>query len=158
MALSAYLKELGLLDWKTLLVGLKNQWAVKSDAIELAVDFLEQGGDDQRLALVAGGEDQSLDELIALIDNYCSEIEVDTPTTLVEDKWLLVHLEALLGSDGSWKEKVDSLQELYTLFDYREDMASCSVYSSDDVDPVEGMKSLVRSLKASLGIGPVGAK
>ena len=138
--------DLGLLCWSTILLGLKKGWVNREDVIDYAVSLLVKGNDDEDVAVMAGGESLSDDELFNLISNQIKSI--DDLTDL--DKWRLAHLLCIAESDDDEQLKIDKLQEVYANFDYPEDMTSCSIYSQDKIDPLVAMMRVIGELRGRL--------
>ena len=63
------------------------------------------------------------------------------------NKLKLAALLSLKESTISNKEKCDRLQELYADFNYPDDMSECSIYSTSQISPLEGMNNLIAKLK-----------
>jgi hypothetical protein len=63
------------------------------------------------------------------------------------EAYLLASLIALNESKLELNKKVDSLQEMYSLYMYPDVMSSCSIYSQDNIDPLEGMVKAIKQLK-----------
>jgi len=95
------------------------------------------------LPLLREGEYLTDDELIGLVLNLIKT--TDSAADL--DKWRLAFLLCIEASDDSDEDKVNKLQEVYADFDYPEDMASCSVYSQDNVSPLVAMSQVVQELR-----------
>lgn len=138
--------ELGMLCWSTLLLGLNKGWATRKDAIDYAVSLLVNGSDDEDVAIIAGGETLSDDELFSLISK-----KVDGTRSFSDfDKWRLAHLLCVAESNDDEQGKLDKLQEVYAAFDYPEDMASCSIYSQDDTNPIVAMMRGIEELRSRI--------
>lgn len=138
--------NLGLLRWSTILLGLKKGWVTRKDAINYAVDLLVNGNDDEDVAIIAGGESLEDDDLLNLISNQVEQ--TDNTTDL--DKWRLAHLLCIAESDEDEQSKLDRLQEVYANFEYPEDMASCSIYSQDEIDPLVAMMQVIEESRSKL--------
>lgn len=146
MSLITILINSGLLCWSTILLGLRKGWINRKDVIDYAVDLLVKGDEDESVAVIAGGECLSDDELFKLISN-----QVEQPDNIADiEKWRLAHLLKIAESDDDEQKKIDRLQEVYSNFDYPEDMASCSIYSQDKIDPLVAMMQVVEALKRKL--------
>lgn len=139
------LKELNLVCWPSLFVGLQRGWAAKSDIADYAVNLLSTDLDNgnENIAILAGADSLDDSEVNDLLLQVGEEME---PPEAIE-KWRLATLTALSESALSEEEKIDKLQELYAEFDYPEDMASCSIYSQDTVDPLAAMSEVISALK-----------
>lgn len=135
-----------MLCWSTLLVGLNKGWATRKDAIDYAVSLLANGSDDEDVAIIAGGETLSDDELINLISKKINS----TSSFSIFDKWRLAQLLCIAESSDDEQGKIDKLQEVYADFDYPEDMASCSIYSQDDTSPIVAMMRVIEELRSKL--------
>lgn len=140
------LKNLGLLCWSTILLGLGKGWVSRKDVIDYAVDLLVNGNGDENVAIIAAGETLRDDELLKLISNQVKQS--DNTDTL--DKWRLAHLISIAESNEDVQTKLDRLQEVYANFDYPEDMASCSIYFQGEIDPLVAMMHIVEELKSKL--------
>jgi len=138
--------NLGLLCWSTILLGLDKGWVSRKDVIEYAVDLLVKGNEDENVVIIAGGEPLGDDELLDLISNLVEQSD----NTGELDKWRLAHLISIAESNEGEQSKLDRLQEVYANFDYPEDMASCSVYSQDEIDPLVAMMQVVEELRNKL--------
>ena len=136
---------LGLLCWATLFWGWKRGWVTRKDIIEYAVSLLVESKNeaDENVALIASGESLDDRELLDLVSKQAKNADQETAM----DKWRLAHLISLAESGATDQEKLDKLQELYAEFEYPEDMASCSIYAQDDVDPLVVMTEVVNMLK-----------
>ncbi|QTL37373.1 DUF2247 family protein [Pseudoalteromonas viridis] len=140
------LKNLSLLCWSTILLGLKKGWASREDAIDYAMELLVNGSEDEGVVLIAGGETLEDGELFNLISDKVEKTDIATAL----DKWRLAYLLNIASSDDHEQIKLDKLQEVYANFDYPEDMASCSIYSQGEIDPLIAMMQVVEVLKNEL--------
>jgi len=138
--------DLGLLCWSTIHLGLRRGWVNRKDVIDYAISLLVKGNDDEGVAIIAGGEPLSDDELLNLISNHIEK--TDDVTNL--DKWLLAHLLYITESNDDKQSKIDELQEVYANFDYPEDMISCSIYSQDEIDPLVATIKVIEKLRSRL--------
>lgn len=136
--------DLRLLCWSTILLGLKKGWVSRKDVTDYAVYLLVNGNEDEDVAVIAGGEPLADDELFNLILNQAEYID----EAIALDKWRLAHLIDIAGSDDDDQAKIDRLQEVYANFEYPEDMASCSIYSQDKIDPLVAMAQVVEDLRS----------
>ncbi|MBV4495032.1 DUF2247 family protein [Pseudomonas sp. SWRI12] len=145
---------LGLMSWSTLVFGFRRGWVKREDIFDYAVNQLVSGShaSNENVAIIAGGEDLSDDELIGLI----STLESTSRASDV-DKWRLGFLLWIEALDGSYEEKINFLQEAYADFDYPEDMSSCSLYSQDEIPPLLAMRDVVAALKERFLLGRSGA-
>jgi len=137
---------LGLACWSTIFLGYKKGWISRGDIFEYAMNQLLNGCDSERVAIIAGGEYLSDEELLDVISK---QIEATNCVTEM-DKWRLAFLLCIDGSKDSNENKIERLQEIYADFDYPEDMASCSVYSQDCVGPLVAMSQVLKGLRERL--------
>lgn len=139
------LKELNLVCWSSLLVGLQRGWAAKSDVAAYAISLLSADLDNgnENIAVLAGAD--SLDDME--VKDLLLQIDGSTEAPEAFEKWRLATLITLSDSVLSEEEKIDKLQELYAEFDYPEDMASCSIYSQDAVDPLVALSEVISALR-----------
>ena len=142
------LKKHNLIDWPTLIVGLRKGWVKKTDISDYAVKLLSSDldNDDKNVALLATADsspDEEVNELLL-------KLVFDYDEKKVLDKWMFAKLSELSEAELPEEETVDRLQKLYGLFDYPEDMASCSIYAQDSVDPLSAMSNVLSSLKKRL--------
>lgn len=145
------IKQANLLDWHTLLVGLERGWCKKENLIGYAETVLAQatGEIDSDLVTIASGESLSEDDLIStgfhFLKTHGQPMSQKKGFEATE-KWRFAYLSWLLQREGSDKEKVSELQELYAQFGFPEDMASCSIYSSNRTDPLVAARDVVEEL------------
>ncbi|WP_223522437.1 DUF2247 family protein [Pseudomonas sp. A-B-26] len=137
--------SLGLDCWSTIFLGFRKRWIRREDIFEYAMSQLLNGCESESVAIIAGGEYLSDEELLEVISkqtemtNYVAEM----------DKWRLAFLLCIEASNDNDENKINRLQEVYADFDYPEDMASCSIYSQDGVDPLVAMSQVVKKLRES---------
>ncbi|EGU56401.1 hypothetical protein VINI7043_21066 [Vibrio nigripulchritudo ATCC 27043] len=139
--------NLGLLCWSTIHLGLKKGWVSRKDVTDYAVDLLINGNENENVAIIAGGDSLDDDEFFTLVSNHVRQPD-DKASSL--DKWRLAHLLNIAESDDNEQTKLDRLQEVYANFDYPEDMASCSIYSQDEIDPLVAMMQVIEELRSRL--------
>jgi hypothetical protein len=149
------MKQANLLNWHTLLVGLERGWCKKENLIAYAETCLMQtGGEiDCDLVTIASGEEISEDELVSIGGHFLeTQGQSMSPKEKIEsmEKWRFAHLAWLLQCRVSNEEKISMLQELYAQFGFPDDMASCSIYNSNGVDPLVAAKHVVESLSRKL--------
>ena len=155
------MKELAILDWHALQVGLQQGWASRRDVIDFAVDWLvsHQDENDHRVALMAGGESCDDEELGQLLSSYVSSNDLSFSEDDTKDKWRLAHLWALNASEQNSELQLDRLEELYAEFGYPEDMMACSRYfvppdQSNAVigeclsSPLDAMRQVIAELRS----------
>ncbi|MGL1933182.1 MAG: DUF2247 family protein [Desulfotalea sp.] len=137
------IKDLKLLSWSTLLLGLTKGWVNRKDVIDYAVGLLASGSNELDIAVIAGGESLSEDEFCHLMIYQVSNR--DDVADL--EKWRLANLICIAESNSCQQEKLNTLQEVYVEFDYPSDMKSCSIYSQDDFAPLVAMMVVIRDLR-----------
>jgi hypothetical protein len=138
--------NLGLLCWPTVFVGFSKGWLSRKDVIDYAVDLLVDGNDDEGVVIIASGESLEDSELLDLISSQIKQAD----NAVDVDKWRLGYFINIAESDESEQTKLDNLQEVYANFDYPENMASCSIYSQDEIDPLVSMMEVIKKLKIRL--------
>ena len=116
--------------------------------IDYAVSLLMTESDDEDIAVIAAGESLSDDELFDLVSAQSKNEDAGADL----DKWRLAYLLCIAESDSSEQEKIDKLQDVYSQFDYPEDMASCSIYAQDDIDPLMAMMQVVKGLRQKFSL------
>jgi hypothetical protein len=124
-------------------MGFRKHWIKREDIFEYAMNQLLAGCESERVAIIAGGEYLSDEELLGIISKQMEMTNCVADT----DKWRLAFLLGLEASDDSDENRINRLQEIYADFDYPEDMASCSIYSQDGLDPLVAMSQVVKRLK-----------
>ena len=146
------LARLGLLSWHVLLLGWEKGWVTRDDIIDYAVHLLAANKDqgDENIAAIAAGENYSNDELKQFITSLTKHREggllAENAGAEIE-KWRLAQLISINESELSEEEKLQRLQDVYAEFGYPEDMASCSIYSQDNIDPLLAMVRVITALK-----------
>jgi hypothetical protein len=135
--------SLGLACWSTIFLGLRNRWIRQEDIFEYAINQLLDGCESECVVIIARSEYLSDEELLELISKQMEMTDCVADT----DKWRLAFLLCLDALNDSDENKINRLQEIYADFDYPEDMASCSIYSQDDVGPLVAMNRVVERLK-----------
>lgn len=135
--------NLGLACWSTIFLGFRKRWIRRDDVFEYAISQLLNGCESERVAIIAGGEYLSDEELLAIISEQMEMMDCVADM----DKWRLAFLLCIDASDDSDENKINRLQEIYADFDYPEDMASCSIYSQDGVCPLVAMNQVVKRLR-----------
>ncbi|MDH0650158.1 DUF2247 family protein [Pseudomonas sp. GD03858] len=134
---------LGLACWSTIFLGFRKRWIGREDVFEFAMNQLLNGCESERVAIIAGGEYLSDEELLEIISK-----QMEMTNCVAEmDKWRLAFLLCIDASNGSDEDKINRLQEVYADFDYPEDMASCSIYCQDGVGPLVAMSRVVERLR-----------
>lgn len=145
------LRELGLLDWWTVLVGLCRGWLDPRQAVEYASEHLDDGaaGSEDlilRLAVEHAHNGAAVKSLVAEIATRASHsrdpIDPDTLAAVEDvtcttgnvrrafDAWRLAFLEAVSRGDGPCEDMLDRLEEAWAEFGYPADMEMMSQYFS----------------------------
>jgi len=145
---------LELLCWPTILIGIKRGWLSRKDVSDFAVDLLIKGNGDEDVALIASASSLQDDELFNWISNRFKQADMNDAL----DKWRLAYLLTIAESEDGSQAKIDRLQEIYANFDYPEDMASCSIYSQDEIDPLVAMMYVIENLRFKLSVASKGLK
>lgn len=139
------LKILKLVSWSVLYIGLQRGWVQKSEITDYANTQLSADMDncDENIAVLASAYSLDDSEILDTLLQVAGDEKYDNSI----EKWRLAKLVALSESVLCEEEKLYKLQELYAEFDYPEDMASCSIYSQDSIDPLVAMSKLTSVLK-----------
>jgi|GEM_PF-1121662 len=157
MRLIDIIRKYSLLDWKTILVGFKRNWITKDEVIEFAVNQLSTTNeDDYNVSLLAGSDNESNENILNLIHKYIESKNIQLNEGNEIKKWLLAHLILINEGDISDQDKLNKLQEIYSEFEYPEEMAKCSIYYTEPnkefkkgeylSDPLDEMKNLINIL------------
>ena len=141
------LVDLGLMRWSVILIGFRKGWITREEIFEYAVDLLMSGNESRDVAVIAAGGCVDDDELLSLISKQIEKSDHAADM----DKWRLAFLVCIERSDEcDLDNKIDRLQEIYAEFGYPEDMASCSVYSQDNISPLVAMREVIRALQEKI--------
>lgn len=142
MSVFEVMKQLKLLNWYTLLVGLERGWCKKENLIDHCEEIINQQFDadiDDGLITVIAEKNRSTEDLVTivlqLLKNKKKPLTLEKKIEAVE-KWRLAHLYWLIHQNWPEQKKLDALQELYAQFEFPDDMAACSIYSKDKIDPL----------------------
>lgn len=130
---AAVMKELGLLSWPSLAVGLDHDWATKADVIHFAEDQLVRDVFDPncRIAMLASAEAMSIDEVRDLLLTIIRESghSVSSVNLVALKQWRLAHLIAAERQGNSPEELLDHVAEIYAEFGFPDDMWLTSRYN-----------------------------
>ncbi|TKK33441.1 DUF2247 domain-containing protein [Pseudomonas sp. CFBP13528] len=137
------LMDLRLVCWSILLVGFERCWVDRRDIFNFALEQLLVDPKNESVAVLAGGEYLSDEELIDIVSKQVKQFDLVADI----DKWRLAFLFCIESSDTSDESKTKALQEVYANFDYPEDMASCSIYSQSTIPPLLAMRQVIEALK-----------
>lgn len=149
------MRRANLVAWPTLLVGLANGWCTKYALIEHAEECLDKYSDEidvDLVSIVAGAslpESELVDLALHYLDVHGMALSPEHKQD-AKEKWRFAHLSALLEETASDEEKIDRLQELYSEFGFPDDMASCSIYNADQIDPLQAAKNVLQELSKKL--------
>lgn len=148
------LMRANLLDWPILVVGLERNWCVKKNIIQFAEKCASEAAQvDGELLTIATGESLSNPDLILCCLRYMETIgEALSPESRQRslDQWRFSYMVLLLDGPDSVEDKINRLQELYGEFGFPEDMASCSIYSNNGIDPLTSAHIVVKQLAERL--------
>ena len=116
--MNEYFSELAkrnLVDWPTLAIGLNNGWINKDAVSEHAFKLLSAGQQDSDIAVLAGSDALSDDEVVALLATLCKKegIDLQEKRSHALEKWRLAMLSELQHSSLADEDKIERLQELY---------------------------------------------
>ncbi len=151
MSVIDVMKQTSLLDWHTLLVGLEHGWCEKKSLIDYAEAVLGQVTSeiDGDLVTLATGESCFEEDLIStglhFLETHGQPLSEEKKFEATE-KWRFAHISLLLQKESSVEEKISELQDLYAEFGFPEDMASCSIYRNDGVDPLVAARGVLEGL------------
>ncbi|MBA4242453.1 MAG: DUF2247 domain-containing protein [Pseudomonas sp.] len=156
--MNEYFPELAkrnLVDWPTLAIALNNGWINKDAVSEHAFRLLSASQQNSDIAVLAGSDALSDDEVVALLATLCKKegIDLQEKRSHVLEKWRLAMLSELQHSSLADEDKIERLQALYAEFDYPDDMASCSIYAQNDVDPIDALHQVVTALEQRFASG-----
>lgn len=147
------IQENNLLDWTTLLVGLDRGWCKKEAVIKYTENQLlkNHGEIDTQLIDLINSEPEKQSEFILKFHEFLDHHEIEKIQDKINTatlKWRFAFITSMLEEETSEQEKIDLLQEIYGQFGFPEDMASCSIYHNDGIDPLEAAKNVVKSLRS----------
>ena len=145
------MKNAKLIDWHALIIGLEHGWCEKKNLITYAEECLREakGEIDSDLINIVAGESIDNEQIISICLHYIGSqkkpLSIEKKHTALE-KWRFAHLTSLLESKKSEEKKINELQELYGQFGFPDDMASCSIYKNDNINPLIAAKNVVQKL------------
>jgi hypothetical protein len=151
MSVLDVMKQANLLDWHTLLVGLEHGWCDKEMLIDYAEAALGRatGEIDGDLVSIVSGESCSEDDIISIglhfLEAHGQPLSQGKKVEATE-KWRFAHISWLLQKEGSDEEKISELQEIYAQFGFPDDMASCSIYRNNGIDPLVAARNVIAKL------------
>lgn len=150
----SYLKTIERLNLKSLdllYFGFLRGWLEKDAIVDLAMSQIDEQTAKTKLGQIALNNAYDEIEFKTLVCEYLADIGkiFDAKMeNIIREKWLLIFLEHLKASTNlDEKYRLNELQKIYAEFEYPEEMRSCSIYSDDNIDPIEAMEELIRNLK-----------
>ena len=153
MSVFETMKQLRLLDWYTLLIGLERGWCKKEHLIDYCEEIINQqidcDGIDEGLITVIATKNPSNEDVVATVLQLLKKQK--KPPILEKkieaiEKWRLAHLYWLLQQNLPEQTKLNVLQELYAQFEFPDDMAACSIYSRAEIDPLVAATNVMEKL------------
>ena len=147
MSVYNQLTKLNLLSWPTLFVGFEKELILKRDLEDYAVSLLKKSDNvEPNITLLADASHYNKDEIQDIIKSQLKSENIIKESEI--SKLKLAALLSLEESALSDEGKCNKLQELYSDFDYPNDMSGCSIYSTDStISPLECMHNLIITLK-----------
>lgn len=134
--------SLNIVDWSTILIGLKRNWLNTEKVKQYAINYLDNDCLDENIMVIASGDFIDKDELVEIIEKITKEENCSDEL----DKWRLASLIQLSKSNIDDESKVYELQKIYADFSYPEDMICCSIYSDCKKSPILSMNDLIIKL------------
>ena len=135
------LKNAGLLDPEVLASGLERGWLTRDQVIEYAVEKLGAGDERTEVLTLAAAEDLEPEKIVTLLRKWA---KLDgLPTESMQGglrKWMFAYLKSIEESPASPEEKLDSVEEIYALLGYPEEMHECSRYYIPAEDRARGIQ------------------
>ncbi len=162
------MKELSLLSWASLIVGLIHGWATQKDIVDFAVDqLMREAYGPNNTALLAGGETLRQDEVLDLVRKIMKELNsaVSSEEAVELKQWRLAHLITATRQGYPPEELLDHVAEIYAEFGFPQDMWLTSRYnltpedrehlktSKPAHDPLAALDDVIESLRRKLVTG-----
>lgn len=141
------LSELNIINWSVLLIGLQNKLISSQDIADYSADLLTKS-DDFNAEVLSYANNLSIHEVESLL------IKASDGEDIIDaaERWRLAHLIELSNRSISDQDKIDELQYLYSYYNYPDDMAACSIYSQDQIDPLHALSNTINKLKSKLNV------
>jgi len=143
------LKQLNLLCWPVLVIGFQKKWVSKNDIEDYAISLLDNDPDQcNNISILASAgflESYEIETLLLKINLHIEPAEA-------LDMWRLAVLITLKNANYPDDQKISELQQIYSEFEYPEDMQTCSIYSQDNIDPLIAMSDVIKLLKNKFSI------
>jgi hypothetical protein len=159
-------RQLGTLDWRTLLAGFDRGLIGGKEVIDEAVHALATSFAEPPVALVslAGADGESQEHIRSLLSELAS-MESPDPELRERDRWRLAMLSFIREHESDHEVLLREVAEVYAIFDYPPDMQAAIYYmpvaSTKPVrlgdqlpSPLEAIDALIRSLRARLTAPP----
>lgn len=124
------------MSWEEASWGYHNQYIDWSDLVDLACDRLAENEDDPIVAELAGVSKSEAFEAGSLLDKLTAR-SIDGNVNEIKAKWLYLCLSWLFENRALASDPLETVEEVYSDFDYPEDVAPFVRYmpASDGYDP-----------------------
>jgi hypothetical protein len=131
-----FIKGLTRLSWEEADWGYHNQYLDWSDVVDMACDCLAENEDEPIVAELAGLSKSEASETGQLLNKLGAKA-IDGDEKSVKAKWLYLSLAWLFENRASSPDPFETVEELYSDFDYPEDVAQFVRYMpvTDGYDP-----------------------
>ena len=155
-------RQLGTLDWRTLLAGHDQGLIGDKDVVDEAVQVLATSSGEAPAALInlAGADGEPHERIRALLAELAATENLDAAWR-ARDRWRLAMLSFIRDHEPDHDVLLREVAEVYAIFDYPPDMQGAIYYmpvpSTRPVrlgdklpSPVEALDALIRSLRAEI--------
>lgn len=131
-----FIIEITRLSWGEIAWGYHNHYIGWSDVVDFACDRLVEDEEESIVIELAGLSKFDASEAGQLVDKLAAK-EIDGDVKAVKAKWLYLSLAWLYKNRASSPDPLEAVEELYSDFDYPEDVAPFVRYMpvSDGYDP-----------------------
>jgi hypothetical protein len=131
-----FIRGLTRLSWGEVAWGYHNHYIAWSDVVDIACDCLAENKNEPILVELAGLSKTEASEAGQLLDKLAANI-TDGDEETIKAKWLFLSLAWLFENRASLHDPFDAVEEIYSDFDYPEDVAQFVRYMpvSDGYDP-----------------------
>jgi hypothetical protein len=131
-----FIRELTRLSWKEAAWGYHNQYLGWSDIVDLACDRIAENEDDPIVVDLARLSKAEAFEAGQILDRLAAKA-IDDDEDKIRDKWLYLRLAWLFENRSSLADPLEAVEEVYSDFDYPEDVAHFVRYmpATDGYDP-----------------------
>jgi hypothetical protein len=132
----SFIKGLTHLSWAEAAWGYHNQYVGWSDVVDMACDCLAENEDESIVVELAGLSKSEASEAGQLLDKLAAKA-IDGDEKARKAKWLYLSLAWLFENRASSPDPLEAVEELYSDFDYPEDVAQFVRYMpvTDGYDP-----------------------